>query len=199
MAAVDKRAIETHSGVFIDPLEPDPEKIVFDDIAHALSNICRFTGHTSRFYSVAEHSVNVARLLKSWGCGDTTVLSGLMHDAAEAYLCDLPSPIKNDVFGDSYRCYEDHLMEAVARKIGFPHPMDLAVKRADEVMLWCEAYVLLPSMGKSWARYSDHGIFIIENNINAISWIRYVTDRGIFYPWIVGDLFREEFKKLAPL
>src|ERR1039457_118422 len=81
--------IGTFSGLRFWPLDPNPEKILIDDIAHALAHQCRFGGHASRFYSVAEHSVHVSRL-----CPPEDALWGLLHDASEAYLVDLPRPLK---------------------------------------------------------------------------------------------------------
>lgn len=93
-------SIATFSGGRFWPLDPKPEDVVLEDIAHALSNKCRYTGHTSRFYSVAEHSVRIAQRLKylSVDADPETqarqVLAGLFHDANEAYLPDVSSPVK---------------------------------------------------------------------------------------------------------
>ena len=81
--------IQTMSGVIFYPLDPRPEEIRIEDIAHALSHQCRFAGHCREFYSVAEHSVRVSRELPQ-----EFMLWGLLHDASEAYLVDLPRPIK---------------------------------------------------------------------------------------------------------
>lgn len=81
--------IVTYTGRKVYPLDLKVEDICLEDIAHALSNKCRFTGHTSKFYSVAEHSVLVARQVKGF-----TKLWGLLHDAAEAYLPDIATRIK---------------------------------------------------------------------------------------------------------
>ena len=81
--------IITFTGKIIDPINPDPEDIDIRDIAHSLSQQCRFTGHTSEFYSVAEHSVLVSEAVPA-----RDAALGLMHDATEAYLADLAKPIK---------------------------------------------------------------------------------------------------------
>jgi hypothetical protein len=79
--------IVTYTGRRFHFLDPKIDEISIEDIAHALSNVCRFTGHTKRFYSVAEHSCLVSAL-----CDNR--LEGLLHDASEAYMSDLSSPLK---------------------------------------------------------------------------------------------------------
>jgi hypothetical protein len=77
------------------PLDPRAEEIHLDDIAHALSMQCRWGGHVRTFFSVAQHCVLVSLHCKRWP------LKGLLHDAAEAYLVDVPTPIKKHLFGYS--------------------------------------------------------------------------------------------------
>lgn len=81
--------IETFTGKKVYPLEPCSSEYCIEDIAHALSLTCRYGGHSSDFYSVAQHCCIVSDL-----CPEGLKLVGLMHDAAEAYLGDVPSPIK---------------------------------------------------------------------------------------------------------
>ena len=138
--------IETHGGKEFYFLDPTEDMIDIDDIAHSLSNQCRFSGHTSRFYSVAEHSLNVA--LELFGEPPVIRLQGLLHDASEAYLLDVPSPVKQ--YLTNYKEMEEKIMRAIFKKYGVPFPMDDMVKEADAVMLKCEARFLLPSGGKSW-------------------------------------------------
>lgn len=84
--------IQTVSGKRFYLLDPRPEMICLEDIAHALGQLCRFTGHTRSFLSVAEHSVTVSHLLKPFG--PAAELAGLLHDAAEAYIGDVNNPLK---------------------------------------------------------------------------------------------------------
>lgn len=135
--------IQTHSGALVSPFNPDPETLTLPDIAHALSHICRFTGHTRTFYSVAEHSVRVARLVPP-----EDRLAALLHDATEAYLCDIATPIKALLPG--YAEAEDRLARVIADKWGVTYPWPESVKRADMIMLHSEAKVLMGD--PMWAR-----------------------------------------------
>lgn len=138
--------IETQSGVQFHFLEPKAEEIKIVDIAHALSMNCRFVGQCRVFYSVAEHSWHVARMLE--GTPAIVQLSGLLHDASEAYITDVASPVKQ--YMPEYQKMEDKIMAAIAEKFGFEYPFHPAVKQADLAMLSNEAHHLLPSRGNDW-------------------------------------------------
>lgn len=132
--------IATFTGRKITPLDPDPDDIAIEDIAHALALQCRFTGHVRQFYSVAQHSVMVSQLVPK-----EQALDGLLHDASEAYLADIARPIKNmPGFGDVYHAAEAKLEEAVAWHFGTTYPMSPEVKVADNLMLWAEMRDLMP-------------------------------------------------------
>lgn len=124
--------IQVFSGLQFWPLDPRPEDIRLTDIAHALANLCRFGGHCRRFYSVAQHSTLAARYAPE-GLRKTA----LLHDATEAYLVDVPRPIKRSLVG--YKEIEENL----ARVIGERFDLDLvqlprAVKEVDERLLFTE-------------------------------------------------------------
>lgn len=135
--------IETFTGKAIHPLEPKAEDICIEDIAHALSNICRFNGHTSQFYSVAEHSVFVMLNVPI-----QHRVAALLHDATEAYLCDLPRPIKHNVTG--YAEAEHRLMECIAAKFGFTLPLPEIVKEIDTRILFDERDQFMPPTDRDW-------------------------------------------------
>lgn len=120
--------IRTYSGLYLNVFDPDPATICIEDIAHALSNLCRFAGHTKKFYSVAQHSV-----LCALHVDDDFRLQALMHDASEAYLLDIPKPIKNRLVG--YKDMEDKMMSIIATKFGFDYPLHKEVKGIDNYML----------------------------------------------------------------
>lgn len=123
--------IRTFTGKYIDVFNPKPEDICIEDIAHALSNICRFGGHTFKHYTVAEHSVRVSMIVS-----ERNKLAALLHDASEAYLLDIPTPIKK-ALPDYYK-WEYALMEVIAEKFGFKYPLVNTVMWADELMLEAE-------------------------------------------------------------
>jgi hypothetical protein len=134
-------SITTFSGVRFWPLLPNPDDILIADIAHALAHQCRFAGHAREFYSVAEHCVRVSHL-----CAPEDALWGLLHDASEAYLSDVPAPMKELPAFEAYRAAERSLQRAVAARFGLPEDQPASVTQADDTMLWIEAHSLLGSM-----------------------------------------------------
>ena len=105
--------IRVHSGRLIDLENLQPQDILIQDIAHALSNICRFGGHVPRFYSVAQHCCFVAELVPY-----SARLEGLMHDAAEAYIGDMVTPIKHLPSMYGFRELESKVEAAIAKTFG---------------------------------------------------------------------------------
>lgn len=151
--------IQLHSGVVFDPLHPDFRLINIEDIAHALSNQCRFSGHVTEFYSVAQHSLHVSEAVEAAVPGQQLpALWGLLHDATEAYLQDVPSPLKHALFGDKYRHAEGRLMKAIASRFELGPEPDV-VRRADLHMLVTEVRDLMPHAKKTregrelWAQW----------------------------------------------
>jgi 5'-deoxynucleotidase YfbR-like HD superfamily hydrolase len=143
--------IETFSGVRFRPLAPLSADVKLQDIAHALSHQCRFSGHTRDFYSVAEHSVRVSWLLERWGHTKQTQLWGLMHDASEAYLQDVASPLKRQALFEPYRAAERELMRVICHAFELPSKQPAAVTEADLVLLATEARDLMKCVPEHWA------------------------------------------------
>jgi 5'-deoxynucleotidase YfbR-like HD superfamily hydrolase len=152
--------IRTHTGRKFWPLDPRVEDVDIQDIAHALSLVCRWTGHTYCFYSVAEHSLRVSHLAEKMALADwrnamgkatgghdwarRVALWGLMHDASEAYLCDMPSPLKHATgIGQLYKAFEKRLMEVIAERYDLTPHMPAVVKDADRILLNTEARDLM--------------------------------------------------------
>lgn len=138
--------IETFTGRRFKPLDPWPDDIDIQDIAHALSNQCRFSGHVREFYSVAEHSVRV-----SWTCRPEDALWGLLHDASEAYLVDLPSPLKQNEGFSGYRASEKELMRVVCQRFGLNEVEPSSVRIADQILLSTEVRDLMFNRPEHWA------------------------------------------------
>lgn len=123
--------IVTHSGKQFDFHNPTPDMVCIEDIAHALSMSCRFGGHTRYHYSVAQHSVNVARFVP-----DEHKLVALLHDATEAYIGDMVSPLK--VIMPEFKRKEEEIWEVIAARFSLPFYMDPSIKKADTMMLKIE-------------------------------------------------------------
>ena len=137
--------IQTYTGIPFWPLEPRPEEINIEDIAHALSNQCRYSGHCEEFYSVAEHSVRVSLVVP-----EQDALWGLLHDASEAYLVDLPSPLKHHSdMGHLYSEIEEHLMEVIQKRFGLGEKPN-SIKQADNILLFTEMRDLMKSSPVLW-------------------------------------------------
>lgn len=134
--------IQTFTGRQFWPIDPRPEDVEIEDIAHALSLLCRFTGHVREFYSVAQHSVLVACLVEEQH--PDLALAALLHDASEAYLVDVPRPIKP--FLDGYRIIEQAVSHVIAERFNVNplHLDDQVVKGADRVLLRTEQRDLMP-------------------------------------------------------
>lgn len=153
--------IYTYTGRTIRPLDPDPDDIVIEDIAHALSQLCRFTGHTRKFSSVAEHCVRV-----SWLVPRELALEALLHDASEAYLSDIARPVKKAPgFAETYLKYEAQLERAIATAFGLPEREEMhpEIKKADQYALEAEVAMFchpkfLAAMGVSQT-YDAKGVF----------------------------------------
>jgi len=129
--------IRTVTGKYVNVFEPTPDMICIEDIAHSLSMQCRFGGHLPNFYSVAQHSMNCAYLIES----EDLKLAALLHDASEAYLIDVPRPVKLGL--SNYKEIEDGLMRVIAEKFGFAYPFHADIKAVDEQMLQAEWHHLM--------------------------------------------------------
>lgn len=135
-----KASIVTYTGREISPLNPNPKDISIIDIAKALSQLCRYTGHPKFLYTVAQHSVLLSdRVPEEWA------MHALLHDAPEAYLGDLSSPLKEtDDLGRVYRKYERIMQRAIWEAFGLENGIPFEVEKADKMMLATEADQIMP-------------------------------------------------------
>jgi len=141
MTEYEEHFITTYTGKKIHYLDPQPDEIDIEDIAHSLSMTCRFSGHCKKFYSVAEHSVRVADIVPL-----KLRLQALLHDAAEAYITDIPRPIK-EVFG--LRSCEELILHRILAKYGI-QGISPTIRRADNILIATEARDLMANMN-DWA------------------------------------------------
>lgn len=140
--------VETYTGGRFYPFDPAPDEVRIEDIAGGLAHTCRFGGHCRRFYSVAQHSLHVCAELADHGSRLQTY--GLLHDAGEAYLGDIPRPIKAELEGIDRA--ERRIREAVWSVFDLPPPTAeewATVMAADDRLLAYEASELL--VDGSWA------------------------------------------------
>jgi hypothetical protein len=140
--------MQTYTAKAFYPLSPAVEDIDPLDIAHALSLLCRYGGHSSRFYSVAEHSV-----LMSHAVAPENALWALLHDAAEAYLGDVIRPLKRAL--PAYALIEDNVMAFICARFGLDVECPAEVKEADNRILVNERAVLMGPPPLPWASIED--------------------------------------------
>lgn len=149
--------INTNSGIAFNPLDPDPKLVNIDDIARGLSHICRFAGQIDRFYSVAEHSVHVSRVVEAVGGSLDACRWGLLHDASEAYLGDIPTPIKRTDMFKAYREAEGRFQEVIAQVFGLSALQPELVTQVDRDIVPVEAGLFFTRRFKEFQEPFDWG------------------------------------------
>jgi len=137
--------LQTFSGGQFWPMDPRPEEVAIEDIAHALSNLCRFAGHCLEFYSVAQHSVLVSGYVPA-----AHAFQALLHDAAEAYLVDVPRPVKLEL--PDYKAIEKRVQAVIYRRFGLPAEEPACIKAADDRVLAQEHRDLMAISPYDWGR-----------------------------------------------
>lgn len=140
------RWMQTYNGRKFYPDDPRPEDFHIEDIAHALSLICRFNGHCTKFYSVAQHSLIMSQSVFS----EEHALWALMHDAAEAYIGDLIRPVKRGDVGVEFINLENLVLSQIAVRFGLPWPMPEEIQIEDDRILATEARDLMGGQIEPW-------------------------------------------------
>lgn len=170
--------IQIYSGTYFNFLEPWTTPITIEDVAHALSNICRFGGHTRSFYSVAQHSVYVSRIVPR-----KFAMHGLLHDAPEAVLGDIPSPLKQLL--PDYKRIEKDAEVAILYHFGLEDSdWHAEVKKADLILLATEQRDLMKP---------------IEDNMawDAVKYVERLPDRITpLLPEDAKKMFLAEYEKI---
>lgn len=136
--------ITTFSGLHFFPTAPEKELIRIEDIAHALSLICRGNGHVKSFYSVGQHCIYCAKEAVARGCSKRVALACLLHDASECYMSDVPRPFKKSL--PSYVEQEERLLSVVYERFlgsDVTEEEALIIKSIDDDLLWYDLKYLL--------------------------------------------------------
>ena len=142
--------ITTYGGTHFTPTEPEPSDIHITDIAHALSLLCRGNGHVKTFFSVGQHCIHCALEAQARGYSERVILACLLHDAGEAYMSDVPRPLKPYIA--DYKVIEGKLLDTIYQKyLGSPltEEEENLVQKVDDDMLYYDLWNLLnePSEG----------------------------------------------------
>lgn len=154
--------IQTFTGKKFFPLAPDENLISIEDIAHSLSMQCRYNGHTKHFYSVAEHSILLAYFYFELGCESKNkelAKYALPHDASEAYLKDIPRPLKQLPQFDFYRQAEKRLQSLIYLRFNLDPCEPAEISRADKQILGEEAEFLMSPLHPDW---DIHGTGLLD-------------------------------------
>lgn len=171
--------IMTFSGLYVNVLNLQPENILLEDIAHALSMQCRFAGHCKDFISIAQHSVNVSRNVSA-----ENALWGLLHDASEAYVTDIPRPLKYVSNMAGFVEIEERIQRVIAERFNLPWPIPEEVKTQDGVELLTEWESFKPLGGMSWNGSLSH---LSPRDEKLVSWA----------PPVAKQTFLDTFKLLT--
>ncbi|MCA9325255.1 metal-dependent phosphohydrolase [Candidatus Saccharibacteria bacterium] len=179
-----KTWMHTHTGRAFNFMAPTEADIDIRDIAHALSMQCRFNGHIEWFYSVAEHSINVSN-----ETSPEHAFAALLHDAAEAYIGDMISPLKAEM--PQFRVIEDRLERVIRKRFNIPvdyQPQDMEVKRADLAICVKEGRKLLPNpdLVDRWGFATDPRYSETRNQHTLYCWT----------PPVAEDMFLRRFHAL---
>ena len=133
---VSPNAMMTWTRHRVDPTIMTPADVNIEDIAHGIARQCRYNGHTGGHLSVARHSLWVSDWLLDQGASRLIALTGLLHDASEAYIGDMIRPLKhNPALGTAFATVDEHVERQIAQRFGLPFPYPPIIKEADNFVL----------------------------------------------------------------
>jgi len=160
--ALDDQWIGLLSGGQFNYNKPEESDVTLDDLASALSNICRFSGHLPTFYSVAQHLVNTSRIVPV-----EFAFTALMHDTSEAFTNDIPTPLKwaLPIFKD----LEVKIESAMSKKFDFQYPYPVEVKQADTEMLILEK-TYVKKDDSYWPHYDGIEVGHLKDLVDLKGW-----------------------------
>lgn len=161
-------SIVLFSGRTFDLCHPECSSFSLMDIAHGLAHTCRFVGQTTTFYSVAQHSVIVSRIVP-----EMFALQALFHDGAEAFIGDVTTPLKSLL--PDYRAIERRIERAVFGRLGLPMEVAPVIKRADRIAMNTERRDLMPAHADAWS--SLDGVEMLQERITPVGPL---DARGLF-------------------
>jgi hypothetical protein len=172
--------IQLHSGAFMNYADPGACEVTIDDVALALGNICRFSGHVSQFYSVAQHAVNTSMIV-----APEFAFDALLHDLAEAFTNDIPTPLKTAI--PAFKGLEILIESAMAVRFGFEFPLSPAIKHADLQMLKLEKEAFKPNASGNWE--------VLEGV--EIDSVRHLVDLDEWGPQVARAIFLDRYEELT--
>lgn len=141
--------ITTYTRKHFNPINPNPELICIEDIAHALPMICRGNGHVRSFWSVGEHCILCAKEAEKREYSNRVILAALLHDASECYMSDVPRPLKQNM--KEYRRQEEHLLNVLYKKFlgsSLNKMEEKQIKEIDNALLWYDLKYLLDEVSE---------------------------------------------------
>ncbi len=151
--------MQTFTGKKFWPLDPRPEDVSIEDISHALSLLCRFNGHCNEFYSVAQHSVLVSKIVTP-----ENTLAALFHDASEAYLGDIIRPIKK-FLPFAVKEIERRLEEVIFQHFSIQKYDKQEISRADNIVLFTEMRDLMGKPPSTWNEAEHYSSLLSKQRI----------------------------------
>lgn len=179
--------IQTYTGKMFFPLDPKPEHVDLLDIGHSLAMQCRFGGSCQRFYSVAEHSLNVAAAAFDDYDDLNLYIHALLHDAGEAYLHDIPSPIKQHMLvgGCSFKDREKSILDAIYQSLGLPQPTEKEkriIHQCDLEMLATEAKQLLTPPPAPWVEMPEPRDMVLKGYPPFVARYHFMEALAMLFP-----------------